>query len=95
MVDFTKITGFNWDKANLEKSKNKHRVEAYECEEIYFNQPLLLSRDAKHSVAEKRYYALGITDQERKLFVVFTIRKNLIRIISARDMSRRERKIYE
>ena len=65
-----------------------------ETEELFFNKPLIISVDIKHSIEEKRYYALGITNKQRHLFVVFTIRKELIRIISARDMNKNEREKY-
>jgi len=66
-----------------------------ECEQVFFNQPLITHQDEKHSIIEPRYYALGQTDTYRKLFIVFTIRNSLLRVISARDMNRRERKEYE
>ncbi len=87
--------GFEWDAGNLEKNWNKHKVSAIECEQIFFNQPLLIYNDDEHSNIENRRFALGQTDKKRLLFVAFTIRKNLIRIISARNMSRKERKFYE
>lgn len=87
-------TGFDWDKDNIEKNWLKHKVSPVECEQVFFNKALV-AEDLKHSQREKRYYALGLTDDKRLLFVAFTIRKNLIRVISARDMSKKERKIYE
>jgi uncharacterized DUF497 family protein len=86
--------GFDWDKGNFEKNRIKHDVVPSECEQIFFNRPLLIHDDILHSAEEKRFYALGRTDMDRRLFVVFTVRKNLIRIISARDMSRKERETY-
>lgn len=88
-------TGFEWDKGNSEKSRVKHGVSPLEAEQIFFNQPLVVVPDEAHSQTEKRYYALGRTDLERPLFVVFTIRKSLIRVISARDMNRAEREAYK
>ncbi|QQS47891.1 MAG: BrnT family toxin [Acidobacteriota bacterium] len=87
--------GFDWDDGNKDKNWDSHQVTSSECEEVFFNQPLIVEDDEGHSVSETRYYALGQTVAGRKLFVVFTIRKNLIRVISARDMSRKERKIYQ
>lgn len=87
--------GFEWDTWNLDKNRLKHHVSSAECEQMFFNQPLLLYKDVKHSEQEERQYALGTTDQERPLFIVFTIRNKLIRVISARDMSKKERAIYE
>ncbi len=88
-------TGFEWDDGNRDKNWIKHKVSNSECEQIFFNQPLIVHFDVKHSDMEDRFYALGHTDLNRKLFVVFTIRNKKIRIISARDMSKKERKIYE
>jgi len=87
--------GFHWDKGNSDKNWIKHKVSQLECEEIFFNLPLIISDDLKHSNKEKRFYALGKTKSERFLFISLTIRNNLIRIISARDMNRKGRKIYE
>jgi uncharacterized DUF497 family protein len=86
--------GFEWDDDNLLKNWEKHRVSFWECEEVFFNQPLLLAGDTRHSEKEKRFYVLGKTDAERLLFAAFTIRQKRIRVISARDMSRRERSEY-
>ena len=88
-------TGFDWDDANILKNWKKHQVSAFECEQVFFNQPLITAPDEKHSSEEPRYYALGKTDTSRLLFVVFAIRGKLVRVISARDMSRRERRIFE
>lgn len=87
--------GFEWDVGNSDKNWSKQQVSSLECEQIFFNTPLLLYSDDKHSCQELRYYVLGRTDNDRLLFVVFTTRNNLIRVISARDMSKKERKIYE
>lgn len=90
-----KCTGFNWDENNINKNWDKHNVTPNESEQIFFNKPLLIACDEKHSINEIRYYALGKTDSERLLFIAFTIRNKLIRVISARDMSRKERRMYE
>jgi len=92
---FFACTGFEWDAGNVDKNWLKHKVSNVECEEVFFNEPLLIVRDLTHSSQEPRFYALGRTDAGRRLFVVFTTRGQLIRVISARDMSRRERKEYE
>ena len=88
-------TGFDWDDGNLEKNWDRHRVPFWEAEEVFFNEPLVVSSDRKHSAAEPRYLALGQADSGRRLFISFTVRKSLIRVISARDMTRRELKAYE
>ena len=91
---FEKFEGFQWDSGNSDKNLDKHKVSNAECEQVFFNQPIIVVDDTKHSEDENRLYLLGRTDQDRFLFVVFTIRKNLIRIISARDMNKKEREIY-
>lgn len=87
--------GFDWDKDNLLKNWEKHRVGFWECEEVFFNQPLLVVDDNRHSGEEQRFYVLGKTDAERHLFLAFTVRQKKIRVISARDMSRKERREYQ
>ena len=87
--------GFDWDHGNINKNWVKHAVTDSECEQVFFNQPFIVLPDLKHSISEKRFYALGHTDANRRLFVVFGLRKNLVRIISARDMNRKERKEYK
>jgi len=87
-------TGFDWDEANAGKNWELHRVAPKEAEDVFFNEPLLVRSDVRHSGREKRYYALGQTGSGRFLFVAFTIRGPLIRVISARDMNRRERDAY-
>ncbi|HMQ52208.1 MAG TPA: BrnT family toxin [Anaerolineae bacterium] len=86
--------GFQWDEGNSEKNWYLHQVADSECEQLFFNIPLILALDAKHAQQEPRYYALGRTDMDRWLFVAFTVRRDLIRVISARDMNQREAKKY-
>jgi|SRR3990170_6780086 len=87
--------GFDWDAGNIDKIWERHKVSASECEQIFFHEPLVAAPDEKHFDREERFYALGHTDAGRLLFIVFTIRNNRIRPISARDMNRKERKEYE
>ncbi len=89
------MEGFAWDKGNLLKNWEKHNVSHIECEQVFFNTPLLVNSDPAHSQTEDRYYLLGKTDNDRALFIVFTVRAKKTRVISARDMNRKERKIYE
>ena len=91
----SRCDGFDWDKGNTFKSWLKHRVNFIEAEEVFFNQPLIIAQDFHHSQKESRLYALGKTDAGRLIFVSLTVRKNLIRIISARDMSRKEKEAYK
>ena len=97
MIDFDQITGFEWDEGNSRKSADKHDVSQAEAESIFFNDPLIVAEDIKHSESEPRLNALGKTAQNRLLHITFTLRQNgtLIRVISARDMHRKERKAYE
>ena len=97
MIDWSQIEGFDWDEHNARKSLVKHGVGQFEAEEPFFNSPLLVVADERHSQGEHRYHALGKTGADRLLHITFTLRaeNTLIRIISARDMHRKERKIYE
>ncbi|OVE79407.1 hypothetical protein BVY01_02600 [bacterium I07] len=87
--------GFEWDEYNIKKNWEKHNVSPIESEQVFFNFPLLVEADIKHSKLESRYYVLGRTDSNRRLFIVFTIREDKIRVISSRDMNKREREEYE
>ena len=86
--------GFEWDEGNSNKNWYLHRVTDGECEDVLFNLPLVVAADAKHSNREKRFYALGRTENNRWLFIAFTVRENLIRVVSARDMTGREQRKY-
>ena len=88
------VEGFEWDQGNIEKNWEKHRVSYLECEEVFFNQPLLDQEDEIHSKLEPRYYVLGSANDGRHLFIVYTISRNKIRVISARNRGRKERGIY-
>jgi len=96
MIDLSKISGFDWNEGNSLKNA-KHNVSIAESEQVFFNAPLLLLTDVKHSQQEFRFHALGKTDADRLLHITFTLRGqgSHIRVISARDMHRKERTIYE
>jgi len=96
MIDWKTVTGFDWDEGNIRKSVEKHYVSRFEAEQVFFNQPLLILDDAKHSQKEPRFHALGKTDKLRLLHITFTLRskESLIRVISARDMHRKEKTVY-
>ncbi len=96
MIDWTQIGGFDWDEGNARKSADKHTVSQAEAEQAFFNEPLLVLEDRAHSQDEPRWHALGRTDDGRRLHVTFTLRGGgtLLRVISARDMSRNERTAY-
>ncbi|MBP8087367.1 MAG: BrnT family toxin [Polaromonas sp.] len=97
MIDFAKISGFNWDAGNVRKNEEKHGVSMAEAEQVFFNTPLLMLEDSNHSDQEIRIHALGQTDEGRGLHITVTLRESgtLIRVISARDMHRKERAIYD
>jgi uncharacterized DUF497 family protein len=96
MTNLTGITGFDWDEGNARKNE-KHNVSMAEAEQVFFNAPLLVLEDSKHSNQEPRFHALGKSDEKRLLHMTFTLRQagEKIRIISARDMHKKEREIYE
>ncbi len=96
MIDLSGISGFEWDKGNSSKNQEKHNVSRFEAEQVFFNQPLLVLDDFKHSLTESRFLALGKSDTGRLLHIAFTLRSNgqLIRVISARDMHRKEKVVY-
>jgi uncharacterized protein len=94
MLVLEDLEGFDWDEGNRNKNWIGHGVTDAECEEIFFNQPIVVAPDAKHSAEEPRYYVLGQTDAGRRVFLVFTLRGHRIRVISARDMNRNERRQY-
>lgn len=97
MINWKQITGFDWDTGNERKSAEKRAVYQFEAEQVFFNHPLLVLADQNHSQTEARYHALGKSDEGRLLHLTFTLRSHdlLIRVISARDMHRKERNIYE
>jgi len=94
MDELRRCKGFEWDDGNSGKNREKHQVSDGECEQVFFNQPLVAIPDHAHSHHEDRILVLGKTDSGRRLFVVCTLRGELIRVISARDMTNRERKVY-
>ncbi|ABZ95424.1 BrnT family toxin [Leptospira biflexa] len=95
LLEFSSIEGFEWDHGNIDKNWLKHKVKLGENEEIFFNEPILIAYDENHSEKERRFASLGISNDSRRLFAVLTIRNNKIRIISTRDMSKKERKFFE
>jgi uncharacterized DUF497 family protein len=96
MADLSKVIGFDWDEGNAGKNE-RHGVSQAEAEQVFYNFPLLVLADPKHSEMEARFHALGTTLEGRRLHLTFTLRneEQLIRVISARDMHRKERVIYE
>ncbi len=95
MLDNPQIEGFDWDKGNIDKNWISHEVTDRECEEPFFDPHRKILRDTLHSEGEKRFLLFGKTEQYRLLCVTFTIRRNRIRVISARDANRKEKPLYE
>lgn len=95
MKVFRDPIAFDWDAGNSQKNQEKHGVTNQEAEGLFFNEHKFVFEDSTHSQIEKRYLLLGVTSEARKLAIIFTIRKNKIRIISARDMHKKEMQIYD
>lgn len=95
MINLSKITGFEWDKGNIDKSYQKHGITPNEAEQVFLDDELLLWEDVEHSKQEERFKAIGKIAKGDVLFLVFTLRKNKIRIVSARKVSKKERRQYE
>ena len=93
--DAAKITGFDWDAGNQTKSSDKHGVTCDEAEQVFLNAPLKVLFDPAHSEIEPRFHAFGKSNDGRYLTIAFTVRGTLVRVISARPMSRKEREFYE
>ena len=96
MINLERIVGFEWDEGNARKNEN-HGVSQSEAEQVFFDSRLLVVPDVRHSQAEPRVHALGATIEGRLLHVRFMLRVEMthIRVISARDAHRKERRIYE
>ena len=95
LAELEACVGFQWDDRNSHKNWERHRVSRAECEAVFFNDPFVAAPNVIHSEKESRYYVLGQTARGRRLFVACTIRERLIRVVSARPMSRRERRSYD
>ena len=96
IVKLPSVLIFAWDKGNEQKNWIKHKVTAEEAEEPFFTDDYIILEDKPHSrSAEQRFILLGKTNKERMLFIVFTIRTEKIRIISARDANKKEVIFYE
>jgi len=95
MASIPESLEFEWDEGNRDKNWEKHLISNKEAEEVFINQPLLVYEDIKHSTREKRFQCLGKTNNNKKLFISFTLRSKKIRVISARLTNQKERKIYE
>lgn len=94
MIDLNKLTSFEWDQGNLDKSYQKHGITPSEAEEVFLDEAVKIEEDIKHKQAEQRFIAIGKTTEDKTLFMVFTIRNVKIRIISARLANKKERGVY-
>lgn len=94
MIHLKEPKQFQWDAGNDRKNADKHGISKSDAEQAFFNQPLFLVEDKKHSQDEARFHALGKTNANKELHITFTIRDDFIRVISARPMSKKERKVY-
>lgn len=90
---FPDVEAFDWDAGNMEKSEDKHTVSWTEAEQVFFNRPMVVA-ESQTADRESQHFALGNTNAGRQLTIVFTIRGRSLRVISARPMSRRERRVY-
>ncbi|MBI2338226.1 BrnT family toxin [Candidatus Daviesbacteria bacterium] len=95
MIDLSKIISFEWDKGNIDKSYQKHGITPNETEQVFTDEGVQIEKDIKHQEKETRYIAIGKNEVARILFVVFTLRKHKIRVISARIANQKERRLYE
>lgn len=94
MIDLSKVKGFQWDKSNVAHI-TKHNVLPREAEEVFFDKDNVQDEDLGHSTNEKRFLIIGKTDKGRLLYQIFTIRRGKIRVISSRDINKKEVKLYE
>lgn len=95
MADLNKISGFQWDRWNIDKSYNKHGITPNETEEVFLDEDVKIEKDIKHQEQEKRFIAIGKTTENKILFVIFTIRVDKIRIISGRMANKNEKEVYQ
>jgi hypothetical protein len=95
MLKVKRVKSFLWDKGNIDKNWIKHKVKNTECEEVFFDKKKVQFKDVLHSGKEERFILLGKTKKDRLLFIAFTLGGDKVRVISARDINKRERKLYE
>jgi len=95
MISWGEIKGFEWDKGNVDKSHQKHGIIPKESEEVFLDANLQIIRDIKHSQKESRFIVIGKSFKKKVLFVAFTLRKNRVRVVSARLANKKERRNYE
>ena len=94
-LEFKQPVQYDWDKGNIVKNLLKHGVTTVECEEVFGDDNKVVFADVKHSQREKQHIIIGKTKYSRLLYVVFTIRRKNVRVISARDLNRKEAHYYK
>ena len=92
--DFSKLVGFDWDGGNSGKNPAKHRISNEEAEEVFFRHPVVIEA-TREKDDEPRWFVFGLSEGGRVLRIVFTVRGQKIRVISARPASKKERQEYE
>lgn len=95
MIDLSKIIAFEWDGWNIDKSYDKHGITPNETEEVFLDEDVKIEKDLKHQKQEERYIAIGKTTENKILFIVFTVRKDKIRVISGRQANKKEKEVYQ
>ncbi|MXY45388.1 MAG: BrnT family toxin [Chloroflexi bacterium] len=93
MIDFDEIRGTQV--GTNEKNWLRHGVSNAESDQVFSDDPLFIAEPPEQLWGELRYHAYGQTTEGRNLFVVFTLRQDITRIISVRDINRRERRNYD
>jgi uncharacterized protein len=86
---------FEWDSDKAKRNLKKHGVDFEEAETVFDDPYARIIDDPDHSVEENREIIIGQSDRNRLLYVSFTARGNVIRIISARKADQSEHKAYE
>tara|TARA_Y100000310_G_C20530162_1_gene738019 strand:+ start:323 stop:610 length:288 start_codon:yes stop_codon:yes gene_type:complete len=92
---FRKPIQFEWDAGNNGKNLQKHGVTDEECEEVFYDRDKKIMKDVYHSKVESRFILIGQTKTQRLLFLVFAMRGKKIRVVSARDLNNKEKKLYK
>src|SRR5437764_1491262 len=97
VIKLPSVLSFEWDKGNEQKNWLAHKVAGEEAEEAFDDDKRLVLEDIKHSEKETRFILIGKTEKGRMLFIVYTLRneKTKVRIISARDVNKKEVLLYE
>ena len=95
IIDLPRPLQFEWDEANKKKVWKKHKISVEECEEAFAADEIFSQPDELHSNKESRYILISKTKKLKYLFIVYTLRKNKVRVISDRSMHIKEQEFYE